>query len=319
MQNEPVAIWHEKENVGGRIERVLAVVLRTRGCFWAKKAGCLMCGYRNDTSDDVTDEHVLAQVERALAEYNEEEFVKIYTSGSFLDTNEIGAETQKKIIQMFGQRCEHVLVETRAEFAHRALELKSLVQNLEIALGLESANNIVLEKCVRKGIRVENYLDAARHLRTHGIRVRLYLLLKPPFLTEQEAMNDTLTSIIQVADFCDTISINPVNVQRGTYVEHMFIHEEYRPPWFWSLFEVIKSAKSQGISVPVISHPSGSGKSRGIHNCKKCDDKCINALRDYNLSQNVEPLQVDCKCRDVWLAQLQLENALRYSPHIANI
>ncbi|MCX8174288.1 MAG: archaeosine biosynthesis radical SAM protein RaSEA [Thermoplasmata archaeon] len=313
----PAGIWHERELVDGRIEKVLAMVLRTRGCVWARKAGCLMCGYRNEALEEVSQEEILAQVENGLKELRGEEFVKIYTSGSFLDDSEISPETREKIFRRLGETCSHVLVETRPEFAMNAVGLTGIVPTLEIALGLETANDVVLARCVRKGAGVESYLGAMRELRKAKIKVRTYLLLKPPFLTEKEAIEDTLDSILAVAGYADVISINPVNVQRGTFLERMFLREEYRPPWFWSLFEVIKKAKA-GVNTTIISHPSGAGKRRGIHNCRKCDDIAMDLLKKYNLTQKPEVLDLTCNCRSIWESQIEVETALRYSPYLSD-
>jgi len=311
----PVSFWREREAVGDRIEEVFAMVLRTKGCRWARKAGCLMCGYRNESSEEVTMEEIVEQVRNGLKAHKGEPFVKIYTSGSFLDDEEISPEARVEIMEMIAQKASHVLVESRPEFARNAIGLKEIVPGLEVALGLESANEVVLSQCVRKGAHVQSYIEAMDMLRSEGIRVRCYLLLKQPFLTEAEAIEDCLNSIQAVAGHCDVISINPVNVQKGTFLEKMFLRQEYRPPWFWSLFEVIKRAK-QKLDMPIISHPSGAGKPRGIHNCRKCDEKAIALLTKYNLSQRQEALNLECECRNIWKTQLEVESALRYSPYL---
>lgn len=313
----PASVWHEKEFVNGRIENVLVIVLKTRGCSWARRSGCLMCGYLNETLEDVTQEEILEQLENGLKKHRGEEFVKIYTSGSFLDDAEIQPTTREKIIRRLAERCTHILFETRPEFVANAIPLKEYVPVLEVALGLETTDNLVLAKCVRKGTIVENYFEAMKILRREGIKIRTYLLLKPPFLTEKEAIRNTLVSIQAVAEHTDVISINPVNVQKGTFLEKMFLRGEYRPPWFWSLFEVIKKGKAS-VNKTLISYPSGGGSSRGIHNCKKCDEKAMALLSEYNLTQNPDILELECECKRTWEAQLELETVLRYSPYIAN-
>ncbi|MEM3445755.1 MAG: archaeosine biosynthesis radical SAM protein RaSEA [Thermoplasmata archaeon] len=313
----PALVWHERELVNSRIERVLALVLRTKGCTWARKSGCLMCGYRNEAIPDITQDEILEQLENGLKEHGGEEFVKIYTSGSFLDDEELLPHTREKIIRRLAEKCTHVLVETRPEFAMNAIPLKELVPVLEVALGLETADSLVMEKCVRKGATVESYLRAMKALRGEGIRVRAYLLLKPPFLTEKESIENVLASIKAIAEYTDVISINPVNVQKGTFLERMFLRGEYRPPWFWSLFEVIRKGKAC-TTTAIISHPSGAGKPRGIHNCRKCDRKAIARLKDYNLTQKPEVLEFGCDCHQIWKTQLEVENALRYSPYLSD-
>ena len=45
-----------------------------------------------------------------------------------------------------------------------------------------------------------------------------------------------------VASRSDEISVNPMNIQRGTIIDRLHRHNEYRPPWLWSLVEMIKQA-----------------------------------------------------------------------------
>ena len=44
-------IWREKDLLDGKIVNAFVLILRTKGCYWAKKSGCLMCGYYKETYD----------------------------------------------------------------------------------------------------------------------------------------------------------------------------------------------------------------------------------------------------------------------------
>ena len=53
-----------------------------------------MGGYFNDSIwKDVSDKDILAQFDNAMTKYNDEKFVKIFTSGSFFDDKEIKPKT----------------------------------------------------------------------------------------------------------------------------------------------------------------------------------------------------------------------------------
>lgn len=293
----------------------MVVIFRTSGCWWSKKKGCLMCGYNLASREGIGADSIIAQLSEALTRYEGEPMVKIYTSGSFLDPNEIPTEARDKIIRSFPQ-AERILFESRPEFVNEE-NLRGLPSDrIEIALGLESADDEVLLKCVRKGFRVADSAKAAEIAMAHGMKVRTYLLLKPPYMTERQAIEDTIKSIAFAARRSESISINPLNVQNGTEVERLWKRGNYRPPWLWSLVEVLREGKKLA-EARVFSSPSGAGSPRGVHNCGKCDADVINAIKRFSFTQDVREFDgLDCSCKRKWKAQLELQDAMRTSVDI---
>jgi radical SAM enzyme (TIGR01210 family) len=310
--SEPEAIWKEDDVIAGKRVRALSAVLRTSGCWWSRKKGCLMCGY-NVASDQTIDEEALtAQLEKLHSKYEGEELVKIYTSGSFLDANEIPITIRERLFSVFPGE-PRVLFESRPEFVTPE-NLRSLPGGrVEVALGLESSNDEVLRVCIRKGFTSADYARAAETVRTHGMEVRTYLLLKPPFMTEAQALRDTISSALYARSRSDTISVNPVNVQAGTEVEALWRKGNYRPPCLWTLVEVLKASKG-GTDVRVFSSPSGAATPRGVHNCGKCDQDVLGAIKRFSFSQDLKELDgLDCACRSQWKAQLATQDAMMTS------
>ena len=109
-----------------------------------------------------------------------------------------------------------------------------------VAIGLESSNEEVLRKCVRKGFTVKEYRRAAEALNAAGIPLRTYLLLKPPFLTER-SVQDTISSIAFSSPFSESVSINPVNVQ--ILCSSRCFEGATIAPWLWSLVEVLRRGR----------------------------------------------------------------------------
>lgn len=315
-KDRPEAIWKEEDIVDGQKVRALVVILRTVGCWWSRKKGCLMCGYNQAASETgIGEEQLLKQLEIAKSKFQGEEMIKIYTSGSFLDEREVPIAIRDRILDEFST-CKRVLFESRPEFVTEESLSGLPGEKIEIALGLESANDLVLRKCINKGFTVSDYQRAASLIKSKGMRVRTYLLLKPPYLTERQAMNDTLESTEFASLFSDSISINPVNVQRDTIVESLFRRGDYRPPWLWTLVEVLREGRSR-TDIRVFSSPSGAGTSRGAHNCGKCDAGVIAAIERFAFSQDLKDLEgLDCECRSRWRAQLELQDAMRTSVDI---
>src|SRR5580693_1040004 len=97
---EPVNMWVEDEAIGPDRVRAFVLILRTRGCYWADVKGCSMCGYAKDTlGRSATAEEIGRQLESALRAYRDQPYVKLYTSGSFLDDREVDPASREKIVR----------------------------------------------------------------------------------------------------------------------------------------------------------------------------------------------------------------------------
>ncbi|MFW6040332.1 MAG: archaeosine biosynthesis radical SAM protein RaSEA [Thermoplasmatota archaeon] len=311
-----ITSWRERERFDGEIMDVFSVIFRTSGCRWSYTNGCSMCGYYTDTNPDITKEDLEKQLQEAEKRYEGEDIVKIYSSGSFLDTKEVPKDFALEVLRSFDSG--KTVIESRPEFIDKIQleDYASQVENLEIAIGLESSNDFVLKNCINKGFKFEEYKNAAEKVVTNGHLLRTYLLLKPPFLTEIEAIGDVFNSIKDISHVNNVISINPVNIQNGSLVEYLWKRKLYRPPWLWSVIEVLKRSKNISNSM-IITSKSGLGSKRGGHNCSNCDDKIVKLLDQFNLSQDLQILtdvkeKIDCECYDTWLNYKDIESFLHF-------
>lgn len=305
-----ITTWEEREIYKSEVRDVFSVIFRTKGCSWSYLGGCSMCGYYTDTNQDIKDEHLEEQLSSALERYDDHPILKIYTSGSFLDDRELSNDIAEKILDSFDS--EKTLIESRPEFIKKKKlkEFSDLTNQLEVAIGLESTDDFVLKRCINKGFTFDGYKGAVKRVKDIGGLVRTYLLLKPPFLTEKEAINDTLKSIDKVTELSDIISINPVNVQRGSLVENLWYKNVYRPPWLWSLVQVLKEAR---FDTTLVSSKAGLGSDRGPHNCGNHDDEIIDTIDRFNITQDksvLEEVPTDCSCRLKWKKENELANYL---------
>ncbi|MEM1513667.1 MAG: archaeosine biosynthesis radical SAM protein RaSEA [Candidatus Thermoplasmatota archaeon] len=296
-------IWKEKEILNNKIVDSFAFILHTSGCRWAKQGGCTMCGYFKE-SYEVSEEEIMEEINFVLREYDGEKVVKIYTSGSFLDENELSVEMQNYIINKF-EKASKIVIESRPEFIEAIENLKQ--KNIEVAMGLESANNKVLEYSINKGFKFEEWLCAAEKVKQEGKSLRAYILIKPPFLAENDAIKDAIYSVEKIKDIADIISFNPVAIHSKTLVEILWKKNIYRPPWLWSVVEVIKQSKEIYNGIIRCDVVAG-GTPRGAHNCGRCDETFLKELKNFSLTQKMKELQCDCK--EEWLDFLELERFL---------
>ncbi len=300
--DQPVATWTERELLDGEQVEAGVAILRTRGCYWSIREGCAMCGYFNDTvPGGVSTEALLAQWAQVIPHLTGKRYAKIYTSGSFLDPTEVPLDFAiQAMAEMHAAGVEKVLVESLPEFVHARHMDYGAAPALEVAIGLESATSLVLDKCVNKRMKWNGFMRSCANARDVGASVKAYVLLKPPFLNEAQAIDDTVSSVKQAASHVDKISINPVNVQRHTVVERLWKRGEWSAPWLWSVAEVLH--RTADCDVRVYSDPTGGGTQRGAHNCGTCDQALLDGLTTHRLGGEM-PVAV-CDCRGRWEALL---------------
>jgi archaeosine synthase beta-subunit len=314
--HEPTRVWIDEDNTPDGVRQSLTIILNTGGCRWARAGGCTMCGYVAESVEggSVSHEALMDQIQVCLEHEREnaEEkspLIKIYTSGSFLDEREVGARSRGAIAETFGDR-ERIVVESLPDFVEREKLADFTEQGLatDVAVGLETATDRVRHDCVNKYFDFEEFVAASEAATEAGAGIKAYLLLKPPFLSESEAVEDMKRSIRRCAEYAHTVSMNPTNVQRYTMVDELYFRGGYRPPWLWSVAEILEStADADAI---VVSDPVGHGSERGPHNCGECDDRVQRAIKDFDLRQDPSVFeQVSCECEATWEAVTARETA----------
>jgi hypothetical protein len=304
---KPLACWTGKDRIGAEALPSLTVIFRSGGCAWNR---CLMCGYRSVRMEGQPGQlatRILAQLSWIRSHHDPASYdlVKIYTSGSFLDPCEVPPAARDAVGDAF--RGKVVIAETRPEFVTpevlddfiARVDDGSRAVPLYTAIGLETTDDGIREKCIRKGFTFADYLGAARIARDAGAGVKAYLLQKPPFLTEREAAEDMSRSLAALAGHADLVSLNPCTVQSGTTVEWLWQRGAYRPPYLWSVLRVL-----EGAPMHVTCDPVGGGYPRGPHNCGRCDRELLAGIRDHSLSGDRALLRAllgqECSCRAEW-------------------
>ncbi|MDD1656033.1 MAG: TIGR01210 family radical SAM protein, partial [Methanomicrobiales archaeon] len=236
-EEKPLACWIGKDRITDEVLPSLTVIFRTGGCAWNR---CLMCGYRSVRVEGSSEElaaRVVAQLRWVQRHHDPASYdlAKIYTSGSFLDPCEVPPVAQDAVGDAF--RGKVVIAETRPEFVTREA-LGEFIARVDdgsravpcyTALGLETTDDGIRKKCIRKGFTFADYRRAARAARDAGAGVKAYLFFNAPVPTEREAKDDMSRSLASLAGHADLISLNPCTVQSGTTVEWVWQRGAYRP------------------------------------------------------------------------------------------
>lgn len=306
--NTPIALWTGSDRIGDEVLSSVTIIVRSGGCSWNR---CLMCQYRHERFYNITPEDLIAamkgQLESLAASISEHNppLVKIYTSGSFFDDQEVPPEVRETVAILCKGRL--LTVECRADFIdqekiaayHTTLLGENGAGGLIVAIGLETSSDLIREKCIDKGVTFQQYIDASVAIRKAGARVKTYLLYKPAYVTEREAYQDMTTSIQDILPYSDLISMNPCSVQRHTLVERLWKQGSYRPPYLWSVAKVMAESPAH-----ITCDPLGGGQKRGAHNCGTCDQMILDAIREYNLNGDQELMksvvEMHCGCKKEW-------------------
>ena len=110
-----------------------------------------------------------------------------------------------------------------------------------------------------------------------------------------------------------------MNIQNGTVIDRLFRANEYRPPWLWSLIQLIHDVHddihptNSGNGAPdqvsrLIIHPTAGGMVRGAHNCGVCDKEVVAAIERYSVSGDIHELDgLDCDCKTIWQTEIDLD------------
>jgi len=307
-EDKPLACFPGTDRYEDRQLKSLTIILRTAGCSWNR---CLMCSYRHERfsprSPEAVADGIIRQLRFVAANFSlpEIEMIKLYTSGSFFDPDEVPETALHEAGNLF--RGKLVVAETRPEYItpERIGEFIDMIDTgmfhtpLYTAIGLETSNDAIREKSIAKGFSFADYRAAVAAARKSGAGIKAYLLMKPLFLTEREGLRDMKQSIADIEPYADIISMNPCNVQRRTDMEWYWKQGAYRPPYLWSVADVLLSS-----SRDILCDPVGGGHQRGPHNCGTCDHEIVTAIRHHSLTGDREPLKAaverGCGCHDEW-------------------
>lgn len=311
--DRPVSLWKELDRIRGFPEQTTVVIFKTRGCSWFNFSSCSMCGYFNDVSSKVSTEDLLKQVDYMAASLSGSKVLKVFTSGSFLDPMEVPMKVREYFYDSIEGKVDQVLVESRTEYIteKNLSSVPGYAVPTRVAIGLESSDDYIMKYSVNKGSSFRKFLDSVSALKKLGLELRTYLLFKPPFISEAEAIADSLKSIQDVLPYSNDISINPMNIQKNTMVEKLWKAGLYRPPRLWSLAEIL--LRSRNTVAPVVSYPTGGDKIRGVHN-EEHDRTLLDLIFKCSLSQDFTELEeyYNNSSKDEYNARINVEDSMLF-------
>ena len=206
---------------------VATVLLTNRECPWR----CLMCDlWRNTLTQSVPAGAIPAQIDYALERLPAAQQIKLYNAGSFFDPRAIPMKDYAAIAARV-QAFDRVIVESHPALVGQAcLRFRDLVEaRLEVAMGLETVHPEVLPR-LNKRMTLDQFSGAARFLKNQGIDLRVFILVKPPFMREPDAVEWAARSIDFAFDCGATVvSLIPTRAGNGA-MEALAAQGDFAPP-----------------------------------------------------------------------------------------
>src|SRR6266567_3834890 len=183
----PYAFLVEDErSASGEIVRMATIFLTNRECPWR----CLLCDlWINTLTEAVPEGAIPAQIDYALSRLGPARQIKLYNSGSFFDRQAIPVADYGAIAAQL-HPFERVIVESHpALIGGDCLRFRDLLNGqLEIAMGLETVHPVIAPQ-LNKRMTLDQFASAATRLRQNDIALRVFILVKPPFMEEGEAFH----------------------------------------------------------------------------------------------------------------------------------
>lgn len=279
----PYAFLVEDERTAsGEVVPVATVLLTNRECPWR----CLMCDlWRNTLTQPVPVGAIPVQIDFALQWLGAARQIKLYNSGSFFDPKAIPLEDHAAIAERV-TGFERVIVE-----CHPALVGKTCISfrnriagRLEVAMGLETAHPEILER-LNKRMNIEQFKAAAQFLRTNEIDLRVFILVKPPFMEEAEALEWAVRSL-EFAFDCGATAATLIPTRGGNgAMEELAEAGLFSPPKLATL----EAAMASGIAMKKGRVFGDLWDVRKTASCEHCAELRIARLHAMNLQQCILP------------------------------
>ena len=225
--------------------------------------------------------------------------IKLYNAGSFFDPRAVPEADYDTIARLL-HGLDRVIVEShpaligsRVERFAAALDRRAPGTALEVAVGLETAHPLALER-LNKRMTVAEVAAAADHLRSTGTALRIFLLIAPPFIAPDD-QDAWLLRSIDAAVSCAATAVSLIPMRPGNGAVEALARE--------GLFVAPRLADVERSADAAHRHASGSARIfvdlwdlERLADCGHCLEARRERLHAINLEQRVRPPVACVRC-----------------------
>ena len=182
--------------------------------------------------------------------------------------------------------------------------LNILGENIKliVGMGLQSVSDEVRETCIGAAIKKDDFLRACELLEKFNYKTKCYVMFKPPFLLEEEAITDSFNSVVWLwKKNIKDITLCPTRVAKQTILQCLFDKSLYAVPKLTSFAECLAKLQKEDIKVRVSIFNINSSDFAALvpYGCSICKNKILDGLEKYNKMEKVNFEELLCtKCKE---------------------
>jgi len=211
--------------------------------------------------------------------------VKLYNASNFFDQRAVPVQDMPAIAALAAPFAS-VTVESHARtVGPRTLELARMLSgSLEVAIGLETTHPAAMEH-LNKRLSLTRFAQAAAFLADHAIGLRVFVLLNPPYVPAQEAVQWTVRAV-EYAVRCGAavVAIIPVRGGNGE-MERLQALGHFTPP----TLSGIEDALDRCLELAPTVVTADLWDAQRLATCSECSPARIERLARLNLTGRPEP------------------------------
>jgi radical SAM enzyme (TIGR01210 family) len=253
-----------------------------------------MCDLWKNTIDTTTVPGTIPkQIEYALERLPSVRQIKLYNSGNFFDKKAIPTQDYDGIADILAG-FETVIIENHPKFINQtALEFRDKINaNLQVAIGLETVHPKVLP-LLNKQMTLEDFSGSVQFLKENDIFTRAFILLRPPFLDENEGIIWAKKSIdFAFEEGVECCVVIPTRSGNGA-LNKLKTDGYFHSPRIRSIEEVLE----YGISLDKGRVFADLWDVKQFSECEICVDLRVSRMNRMNLDQNFID-KVKCSCTE---------------------
>ena len=198
-------------------KKEMFIVVESGRCSWAR---CSFCSFSKKPAELIpqkTTDEIKKEIDFKLrkVQKNSLDFLKFFNSGSFLDGNQIPQEAQKYLIDTcVSLGIKNLLVEStnewvKEEYLQKLKEWASDKIQIWFGFGFETFDDAVRKKIAKIGTAAD-YIRAAELVKMHGFKVRFYVMVGLPFVSNYQAdLENTIKNTYGLVDAYAIINTFP--------------------------------------------------------------------------------------------------------------
>ena len=284
---------------GQPVERIIIYLRSDVGCeYGIKTGGCVSCRhFRLGTAGkrlNIPDMYI-KQTFAAIQQHGIPSVVCIYNEGNMLNEWELPQDQLLIIVRHLANNgVKRLVLESRPEYIkeHILANLQEAAGSMEIevGIGLESQNDFIRDELFLKSTPLKAYERSVTCLRNFGFRSLAYVIIKPAFLNEAQAIVDAIQTANYAFDVgTDAVSYEPIGVEPHTVTDLMYKECLFKPAWLWSVLRVVEETHGLG-EVRIGGFQFEPLPVTLPQNCEICTDRIVEAINKYNLTYDLSLL-----------------------------